>query len=99
MTKKHYLRNRSVVVYGLILDIDYYYTPPTRSSIDHPGDPADVEFNTISWTNNAGDTQDITDLVLEFDRALTGKLHKVKKFHNENSIINDIIESIKKLEQ
>jgi len=99
MTKKHYSRNRSVVVYGLILDIDYYYTPPTRPTNDHPGDEPEVEINTISWTNNAGDTQDITDLVFEFDRALTGKLYKVKKFHNENSILNDIIESIEKLEQ
>lgn len=99
MTKKHYLRNRSVVVYGLILDVEYYWTPSTRPTNDHPGDDSEVEFNKIEWTNNAGETQDITDLILEFDRALTGKLHKAKEVDKVSSIINDIIQSIEKLEQ
>ena len=99
---KHYLRNNSVSVYGLVLDIEYYWTPGTEATNDHPGDDPEVEINTINWTNSAGESQGITDLILALDRAQQGKINILGNNTTTltyRSIMDDIIESIEKLEQ
>lgn len=93
---KHFQRNKSVSVYGFVFDIDYYWTPATAELDGYPGDPPEVQINTINWTNSAGDTIDVTELILGFDRAISGQL---KSTPASAILLTGIIEAIEKLEQ
>jgi len=108
MTVKHFLRNNSVSVYGLVFDIEYYYTPGTAATDGHPGDDPEVEINTIYWTNSAGERQNVIDLILALNRAEQGKVSKLKdgkmvatvvQNARWNMLLDGIIEAIEQLEQ